>query len=86
MQTRQVMEHIEPSDCVLNTAQMRDATEHETLHFHIDLTSISFANAIHEGIQREIDSCDGRSGTGLLAGGLSSMVVPDQLGQWQGWG
>jgi hypothetical protein len=85
-QTRCFLEHIHPSDCVLNTTQMRDALQLDTIRYHIDPASISFANAILEGVQKEIDAQTGRSGTGLPAGGLSSMVGPDRSGLWQGRG
>ena len=85
-QTRHVIEHINPLDRVLNTARMRDAVQLDAFRFPIDPASILFTNAILEGAQKEFDSRTGRSGAGLLTGGLSSMVGPDWLGRRRGRG
>ncbi|KAH9045528.1 hypothetical protein EDB85DRAFT_1852863, partial [Lactarius pseudohatsudake] len=85
-QIRRVVEHINPSDCVLNTARMRDAAQLDAFRFRIDPTSILFTDAILEGVRKEFDSHSGRSGAGALAGGLPSMVGPDRLGRRRGRG
>ena len=63
---------------------MRDAVRLDAIRFHIDPASISFTNAILEGVQKEIDSH--KSGTGLLSGGLSSMVGPERSRRGRGRG
>ncbi|KAI9438663.1 hypothetical protein H4582DRAFT_2076295 [Lactarius indigo] len=57
-QTRRVIEHINPSDCVLNTARMRDAMQLDTFRFQIDPTSILFTDAILEGWEQELSQED----------------------------
>ncbi|KAH9040605.1 hypothetical protein EDB84DRAFT_1436749 [Lactarius hengduanensis] len=85
-QIRRVVEHINPSDCVLNTARMQDAAQLDAFRFRIDPTSILFTDAILEGVRKEFDSHSGRSGARALAGGLPSMVGPDRLGRRRGRG
>ncbi|KAH9036305.1 hypothetical protein EDB85DRAFT_1862292, partial [Lactarius pseudohatsudake] len=85
-QTRHVIEHINPSDRVLNTCRMRDTAQLDTFRFQIDPTSILFTDAILEGAQKDFDSHSGRSGAGALGGGLLSMAGPDRLGRRRGRG
>lgn len=65
---------------------MQDAVQLDAFRFHIDPASISFNHAILTGAQKEFDARTGRSGGGLLTGGLLSMVGPDRLGNRRGRG
>ncbi|KAH9009334.1 hypothetical protein EDB84DRAFT_1446325, partial [Lactarius hengduanensis] len=57
-QTRHVVEHINPSDRVLNTCRMRDAAQLDTFRFQIDPTSILFTDAILEDQEQELSEED----------------------------
>ncbi|KAI0258001.1 hypothetical protein BC834DRAFT_964009 [Gloeopeniophorella convolvens] len=54
--TRAAVEHINPGDLILNTAQMRNAAHVDMFRFRAEPTAVDLDNAVLSGVRNEIDT------------------------------